>query len=106
MHARPSEHQVAEVAYLLDVCSEVGVDGEDRLPPVSDAFMAPIRVAAFQLHRVRDELHVGVTEREECIEVPSIEGVIRSLGEFDDVRQHRPSSIYARFTLRQWRPPR
>jgi hypothetical protein len=31
--------------------------------------VAAIGLAAFQLHRVRDERHVGVTEREEGIEV-------------------------------------
>jgi hypothetical protein len=37
--------------------------------------VAAIRPAAFHLEPVRDELHLGVTEREECIEVAPAEGV-------------------------------
>jgi hypothetical protein len=59
----------------VDFCCEVGVGVQEALPPVPDTVVAAIRPAAFHLEPVRDELHLGVTEREECIEVAPAEGV-------------------------------
>ena len=66
--------------------------------------MATIWVAAFQLHRVGDEFHVGVTERQECIEVTSVEGIKRSPDEFDVLLRHRPPSIPLLLVVQSTRP--
>jgi hypothetical protein len=45
--------------------------------------VAAIGAAPFDLHPVRDELQLGITEREVCIEVAAVEGVKRSVKELD-----------------------
>ena len=70
-----------------------GVDVEEALPPVADTVVAAIRAAPFHLEPVRDELHLGVTEREECVEVAPVEGVKPLVEEPDVLLRHRPRSM-------------
>jgi hypothetical protein len=62
MYTRPHNRAVAKVSCLLDLRSEVRVDGEEALPPVPDTIVATIGLAPFNPSQVRDELDVGVTE--------------------------------------------
>jgi hypothetical protein len=83
VNSHPRNRAVAEISYLLDLSCEVRENVEKALPPVPDAIVAAIGAAPFDLHPVRDELQLGITEREVCIEVAAVEGVKRSVKELD-----------------------
>jgi hypothetical protein len=95
----PRKHAAAKVSCLLDLYFEVREDGEEALPPVPDPVVAAIGLAPFNLSQVRDELHVGVTEGEESIEVAPVEGVHPLVKQLDALLRyrvlvrHRPRSI-------------
>lgn len=65
---------VSEISNIFNLSLEVWRDAEQVLPPVSDAVVVSVRVAALHLPEARDELNVGVEEREKGIQVSSIEG--------------------------------
>ena len=82
-NAHPRERDLSQVAYLLDLSAEVGGDAELVLQPGPETVVAAVRAAALQLDIERSELHVGVDEREEGIEVAPVEGVSRSVGQLN-----------------------
>jgi hypothetical protein len=58
---------------LTKMTGEVGVDAEQGFPPAPDSGVAAEVTAAIQLQVARDQLDLGVADREEGIEVVAAE---------------------------------
>ena len=87
--AVPRNGHVSKIAYLLDLRGEVGVDAEQGFPPAPDSGVAAEVTAAIQLQVARDQLDVGVADREEGIEVSAAEGVSGSVLLLHVLLRHR-----------------
>lgn len=90
-HTRRYDRQVAQVAHRDDVDDEVGRKIGQVPPPATDSIMAVI--AALDGGHTRDGLHVSVHQRQEGLQVASVEGVIDLVSQFHVPLRHRDPSI-------------
>jgi hypothetical protein len=74
-----SDHEVAGVARVQDLGTEVRKDREQVSPPVADAGVAVVGVNLQRLE-LRDRFHLGVLEREEGVEITPVERVKGAMG--------------------------
>jgi hypothetical protein len=74
----PRERHLSKVAYLLQLRAVVRGDAEKALPPAPDAVMAPVGAATLHFRDPREQLYVGVGEREKGIEVAPVKGLFHS----------------------------
>ncbi len=70
-----------------------GKDIVPGLPPAADSLVAAIAALALHGTRARDGLHVIVHQAQKGVEVAPVEGVNRSVVEFDVLLRHCPRSI-------------
>ena len=91
--AKGGENEVAEVAHFQDVEAQVRKDSEQVFPPLADAVVTPVFGPADQLAEARRELHLGVDESEEGIQIALVERVVHEVAALHVLLRHRPRSI-------------
>ena len=84
------EHQIPDLADVVDLDIEVWKHIEELVPIPPDAVVAAVRRA---LGAQRRELYIRVVERSKGVEIALAQSVIGATDDLDVLLRHRPRSI-------------
>src|SRR5829696_5617796 len=86
-----SERHVPEVVQFLDFSGVIREELEEVAPPPADSLVAAI--VTLQRADTGLNLDLIVHEREQCVEVTAVEGLIQEHGQIHVLARHPPPSI-------------